>query len=328
MQRSSRWLIFLCSNALLLAQPTLRLKVHVPANTLVNPGDTIASENPIIRGARLPRLTPIHMIVQFDQPPTADTLDALRARGAVVLQDVPDNAVLVLMNENMALDGALDGLGIRSARRLDPREKISPLITDGDASAASGYYLVEFHPDVDPSDARRLILNSGVELRENPDLLRQHLMVHIPNPSRHTCIAGASGIPGSGLLHFPRLGELGCRCIDSHLRRCTGLTRPYRSTHCDQRRWLGWPRPGRHHADLCFSVRHRAASGRCAAERNCARHGRMVQSGPDHLATWYRPSGQSHRQHLLGDLRTRRRFPVRRAGRRGSPHFLSVPSQC
>ena len=183
MQRSSRWLIFLCSNALLLAQPTLRLKVHVPANTLVNPGDTIASENPIIRGARLPRLTPIHMIVQFDQPPTADTLDALRARGAVVLQDVPDHAVLVLMNENMALDGALDGLGIRSARRLDPREKISPLITDGDASAASGYYLVEFHPDVDPSDARRLILNSGVELRENPDLLRQHLMVHIPNPT-------------------------------------------------------------------------------------------------------------------------------------------------
>src|SRR5450755_3826108 len=99
MQSSSRWLIFLCSNALLLAQPALRLKVHVPANTLVNPGDTIAGENPIVRGGRSPRLTRTHVIVQFDQPPTAADLDGLRARGAVVLQDVPDNAVLVLMND-------------------------------------------------------------------------------------------------------------------------------------------------------------------------------------------------------------------------------------
>src|SRR5580693_2683466 len=92
MQRSSRWLIFLCSNALLLAQPALRLKVHVPAVPPANPGESIAGENPVIRGARLPRLTPTHVIVQFDQPPTADALAALTARGAVVLQDVPDNA--------------------------------------------------------------------------------------------------------------------------------------------------------------------------------------------------------------------------------------------
>jgi hypothetical protein len=120
------------------------------------------------------------VIVQFDQPPTADALDALKARGAVVLQDVPDNGVLVLMDDTVVLDD----LGIRSVRRLDPQEKISPLITNGDASAVSGYYLVEFHPDVNPDVARRLVLNTGLELRENPDLLRQHLMVHIPNAGR------------------------------------------------------------------------------------------------------------------------------------------------
>ncbi len=98
-----------------------------------------------------------------------------------MLQDVPDNGVLVLMNDAMARDGALDGLGIRSALRLEPREKLSPLITGGNSSAATGYYLVEFHPDVDPNVARRLILTAGLELRENPDLLRRHLLVHIPN---------------------------------------------------------------------------------------------------------------------------------------------------
>jgi len=177
MQHPSRWLIFLFSNALLLAQPALRLKVHVPANS----GFTTVDENPITRGTRLPRLALSHVIVQFDQPPTADTLDALKARGAVVLQYVPDNAVLVLINDTMALDGELDGLGIHSTRRLDPREKISPLIGDGNASVGGGDYLVEFHPDVDPNAARRLILNAGLELRENPDLLRRHLMVHIRN---------------------------------------------------------------------------------------------------------------------------------------------------
>jgi len=173
MHSSSRWLVFLCSNALLLAQPALRLKVLVPTNT----GVRTAGDNLIVRGGRLPGLAPIHVIVQFDQPRTADALDALRARGAVVLQDVPDNAVLVLMNNTVDLDG----LGILSARRLDPREKISPLITGENASAPGADYLVEFHPDVDANTARRLILNAGLDLRENPDLLRRHLLVHTPN---------------------------------------------------------------------------------------------------------------------------------------------------
>ena len=85
---SSRWLVFLCSNMLLFAQPALRLKVPVP--------EVRTSENPVVRGGHLPRLTPSHVIVQFYQPPTADALDVLKARGAVLLQNVPDNGVLVL----------------------------------------------------------------------------------------------------------------------------------------------------------------------------------------------------------------------------------------
>ncbi len=144
---------------------TTRLKVHADAATREN----------LLQRDRLPRGARSHVVVQFDQPPTADVLDALRARGAVVLQDVPDNAVLV------AIDGtvALDDLGIRSAARLNPQEKISPMIVNGAASAASGYFLVEFHPDVDLNAARRMILCAGLELTENPDLASHHLMVHV-----------------------------------------------------------------------------------------------------------------------------------------------------
>ena len=57
-------------------------------------GEAIEGENPIFRGSRLPSFS-THVIVQFDQPPPAHALAALTARGAVVLQYVPDNAVLV-----------------------------------------------------------------------------------------------------------------------------------------------------------------------------------------------------------------------------------------
>jgi hypothetical protein len=142
------------------------LKVHA---------DSAARENLMLSGRRLARNTRTHVILQFDQPRTAEVLAALEARGAVVLQDVPDNAVLVSMNGAVSLDD----LGITFAARLDPSEKISPLITGGEASASSGFYLVEFHPDVDLSAARRLILNLGLDLRENPDLAAHHLMVNI-----------------------------------------------------------------------------------------------------------------------------------------------------
>jgi hypothetical protein len=172
MNRSTSSLFLLLFGTLAFGQPeasdqahSTHLKVQVAAS---------AREN-LLQGRRLPLNTRTHVILRFDQPRTAEVLAVLEARGAVVLQDVPDNAVLVSMDGSVALDD----LGISFAARLDAAEKISPLITAGDASAATGSYLVEFHPDVDLSDARRLILNLGLELHENPDLSVHHLMVNI-----------------------------------------------------------------------------------------------------------------------------------------------------
>ncbi|HYV63743.1 MAG TPA: matrixin family metalloprotease, partial [Bryobacteraceae bacterium] len=167
-----RWLIFLGSGVLLFSQSGLRLKV--PAAPHSDSTDAIGREDPINRLPRLPLILRTHVAVQFSQPPTAENLAALAARGAVVLQDLPDNGVLVSINGRVRLNG----LGILSASLLDSRSKISPLISGGDTSLGGHYYLVELHPDVDPNAARRLILNMGLELRDNPDLLRQHLLIY------------------------------------------------------------------------------------------------------------------------------------------------------
>lgn len=179
MKTSSRYSIFFLFVGLTFGQPTLRLKIQASSNS----EDALMIQDHGVRGNTLPRLGRTHVIVQFEQAPSADVLAALAARGAAILQDVPDNAVLVTMDASVALGD----LGISSAVLLDPREKVSPLITDGDASSA-GYYLVEFHPDVDAGSARRLILNkdlsSALELKENPDLSSHQWMVHIANPSK------------------------------------------------------------------------------------------------------------------------------------------------
>jgi len=162
-----RLLVFICAPILTFAQPLLRLKVPpiAPGSYTVGPNDGR-----------------IHVIVQFQDYPTAATLQALTARGAVLIQYVPDNAYLVTIDATVDLQG----LGIVFGGALTPAQKISPLIANADPAVIRGYYLVEFHRDVDPTAARRLILNLPVQLVENPDLASRHLLIYIPDPSRES----------------------------------------------------------------------------------------------------------------------------------------------
>ena len=106
------------------------------------------------------------MIIQLETAPSAEIVAELRSRGAVVLSDIPENGLLISVGRPVA---ARD-LGIRFAAPIDPADKLSP-------AAAGEFHIVEFHPDVDSNDARGIVLNSGIELRENPDLHPHHLLV-------------------------------------------------------------------------------------------------------------------------------------------------------
>jgi len=114
------------------------------------------------------------MLLQFNHPPTVDTIAELEDRSIRVLQTVPENGLLV------AVDGParLAGMQVRYAAPIASSDKISPLIAARDSSP-SGFYLTEFHPDVDTHYARTLLLNLGLELRENSDLHPRQLMVRV-----------------------------------------------------------------------------------------------------------------------------------------------------
>ena len=160
-----RILILLWCSVIALAQPVLRLKIPpvLPGSTATADRAAAAVETPVLSGVG-------HFIVQFTDPPSASTRAALTAQGVVVLQDVPDNALLIAVRNNVQLDG----LGARYASAIDPFSKISPLMEEAGAHLQ---YIVEFHPDVDMNAARAILLGTGLELRENPDLGPQRLMV-------------------------------------------------------------------------------------------------------------------------------------------------------
>ena len=109
-----------------------------------------------------------HLLVQFEEAPTVAQLAELRARGATVLLDVPENAVLVSVQRSLDLSG----IGASYAAPLDARVKLSPLI-DGEMND----FVVEFHPDVNMNDARAIVLGLGFELHENPDVGAKRLLV-------------------------------------------------------------------------------------------------------------------------------------------------------
>jgi hypothetical protein len=110
-----------------------------------------------------------HVVVQFDEVPTMDQVSELRARGARVLVDLAENTMLIGAPQDLDLSG----LGVSSAEPLRAALKISPLI----GPDTGDDFVVEFHPDVDMNDARRLVLGLGLVLHENPDVGVKRLLV-------------------------------------------------------------------------------------------------------------------------------------------------------
>jgi hypothetical protein len=118
---------------------------------------------------------PRHIVLQFDNPPTARDVAILNARGAAVLQAIPENGLLVSVSRSVRLEG----LRVRYAAPFRDVDKISPLISSRGPQAWNAYLLVEFYPDVDMNDARALVLRLGIELLENPDLAPGQLMIQV-----------------------------------------------------------------------------------------------------------------------------------------------------
>ena len=109
------------------------------------------------------RVHTTHFLLQFSTEPGTRVRSELARRGIQVLQYVPDAALMVASQATPDLAG----LGVLSATRLEPSDKISPLL----AAQVGGPFLLVFHLDVDMAAAREEVHALGFDVLENPSML-------------------------------------------------------------------------------------------------------------------------------------------------------------
>jgi len=117
-----------------------------------------------------------HYLVQFSAPPSPSQIQDLRSRGARITSYVPDAALMVSASD----DASWDGLDLKFVGRLDELDKLSPQLSTDAISAGDSYAIVEFHSDVDMSEARALTLERNVRILDRASLLPYQLLVAGP----------------------------------------------------------------------------------------------------------------------------------------------------
>jgi hypothetical protein len=152
----------LISFVVAVAGPKLHLK-----NRVIDPSESGKAVRVKLSHNRAVNAARVHVLVQYDHEPTPADVATLSERGVTVTGYVHENGLMVSCKD----PGALDGLGLLWASRLEVSDKLSPLLDD-DGGAA----VFEFHSDVDINDARRIFVDAGLTIVENPDLGPHHLM--------------------------------------------------------------------------------------------------------------------------------------------------------
>ncbi len=113
------------------------------------------------------------LIARFPEAPRPEQIEAMRSRGVRLLQYVPDEALLVSTPDDLSWDG----LGVLQVASLLVEDKISPLLDARTGEEAGKLFVIEFHPDVEPAEARAIALQENLALRDHPELVAGHLLV-------------------------------------------------------------------------------------------------------------------------------------------------------
>lgn len=113
-----------------------------------------------------------HLLLQFRSYPGPALRAELARRGIRVLEYVPEFALMVSVGERLDLSA----LNVTWSGALEPRQKISPRLADGQYSA----YLVVLHMDSDRDMAAAAVAQLGFQVVEAAGLLARHLLVTGP----------------------------------------------------------------------------------------------------------------------------------------------------
>ena len=142
---------------------------HQPVGSKRNPSQNARSARRRATSGRCHRLARGgHYILGFPAYPDRDIRAGLTARGILVLQYVPDSALMV----SVPRGASLEGLNLTFAVAMEAGDKIDP----GLAASSTNAYLVIFHADIAPARTRESRAASGFDVIDHPSLLPNQLV--------------------------------------------------------------------------------------------------------------------------------------------------------
>lgn len=186
----------------------------------------------------------VHRIVDVPQQGFAAHWEEMATHGAQVVQYLPESAMIV--------SGPPEVLG---GKPVNPAWKWSPALEMpvGEAHAALHdaiqTVVVEFYPDVDTNDARSIVDEEGLRIRQHPDLLPWHLLVE------------GSVEALQRLTHWDEVAYIFPAALElekgTPLRACAGAVTEYGLVgQYVAKVGEGWDGPGRSSARLRFVIRN------------------------------------------------------------------------
>jgi hypothetical protein len=287
-------------------QPALRLKNRLSS-----------FEESAARDAEVKTLSPgrRHGIVQFNATPGASEIREIESRGARVLQYVPDHGLLVSAPEAFFAAPRPDA----RAAALTAPDKLSPLILRR-AEGGPARFVVEFHPDVEPVEARALIAREGLAVREHPDLMRAHLVVE-GTPADARRLAAWDEVA----YVFPAAKPLE---DGSPVHGCAGAVTEQGSVgQYTQRIGEGWDGPGKNSVSLTYTLSQLASSLPASSAR--AEIHKALDEWSRHIEVNFTEGGQPaaprHLNFLFGRGSHGDQFPFDGPGRVLAHTFYPAP---
>lgn len=123
---------------------------------------------------------PVHEIVQFDHPPSAEDMESLKSAGFKVIAAVPDNAVTVLAPNRIRVQIPK----VQWVGELGVDDKLSPDLVMagkivGQSEGTPTLTVIEFHADVSAAVQQSIAALEGVTLLRPPVLLPNHAIANV-----------------------------------------------------------------------------------------------------------------------------------------------------
>jgi hypothetical protein len=147
-------------------------RIHLKTRELNTAQEPSGFLSPVRRANPLRR----HILVDFQNPINPELLAELTARNIVVTSALGENGLALSVPE----DVRLEDLGVVWTGQLLPSDKLSPELDKQTVRArerASQMWIVEFHNDVDPALAARVLSENGLTVVPNPDLIPGDFLV-------------------------------------------------------------------------------------------------------------------------------------------------------